>query len=252
MHIKQGEMRHYWLQRRDLFSSNSWTNGIKSSVTKSTCLQRTFSPPATVVAERLCFHRCLSVHRGVSATPHAGIHPRDQRHTPLGADTLSGADTPKDQTPVQQTPIPPPSDQRQTPPWNQTPPKQTPPQTKPLGTRHSPRAGTPRSACWEIRATSGRYAYLLPCIILLVVHGTQLRIQDFPVGVPTPNGSVQTYHFAKFLPKTAWKWKKLEQGGAPLLGSETGRYTMAMGRLDLILPKLHLTDLGRLLQILIF
>ena len=36
---------------------------------------------------RLCFHRCLSVHGGVSAPLHAGIHPRDQRQTPPRSDT---------------------------------------------------------------------------------------------------------------------------------------------------------------------
>ena len=32
---------------------------------------------------RLCFHRCLSVHRGVSAPLHAGIHSPLGRHPPL-------------------------------------------------------------------------------------------------------------------------------------------------------------------------
>ena len=104
MHIKQGEMRHYWLQRRDLFSSNSWTNGIKCSVTKSTCLQRTFSPPATVVAERLCFHRCLSVHPpGSRHPPGPDIPGADTHATPLRPDTPRpnpfGPDTPPKQTP---------------------------------------------------------------------------------------------------------------------------------------------------------
>ena len=43
---------------------------------------------------RLCFHRCLSVHRGVSSPLHAGIH----THTP--------GQTPPGQTPLGQTPSP--------------------------------------------------------------------------------------------------------------------------------------------------
>ena len=31
--------------------------------------------------QRLCFHRCLSVHRGVSAPLHTGIHPLDRHPT---------------------------------------------------------------------------------------------------------------------------------------------------------------------------
>ena len=39
-------------------------------------------PSATVVAEKLCFHRCLSVHRGGGG----GIHPPPPRQTPLARD----------------------------------------------------------------------------------------------------------------------------------------------------------------------
>ena len=66
--------------------------------------------------------------------------------------------TPRDQR--QATPPPPdqrqvPRDQRQTFPQEQTPP---PPPEQSLSP--GPKAGTPprRSACWEIQATSGRYA----------------------------------------------------------------------------------------------
>ena len=44
----------------------------------------------------------------------------------------------------------------------------------------------------------------------------QWRIQDFPEGgPPTPEVGMLTYHFANFLPETAWKWKNLDsKGGA--------------------------------------
>ena len=50
-----------------------------------------FLPSATVVAERLCFYRCLSVHRG------GGVHPLGIPHwadTPLGRHPHPWADTP--------------------------------------------------------------------------------------------------------------------------------------------------------------
>ena len=58
---------------------------------------------------RLCFHRCLSVHRGVSAPLHAGIHPppadTPQADTPP-RQTSPQADTPRADTPSGQTPLP--------------------------------------------------------------------------------------------------------------------------------------------------
>ena len=39
--------------------------------------------------------------------------------------------------------------------------------------------------------------------------GLSLRIQDFP-GAPTPKRAALTNYLAKCLPKTAWKWKKLD------------------------------------------
>ena len=85
---------------------------------------------------RLCFYRCVSVHRKVSASVPAGIPPprvdipRDQ--TPSGQtpreQTPPGADTPKVRHlprsyPLEQTP-----NQEQTPPWSRHPPhKQTSP-----------------------------------------------------------------------------------------------------------------------------
>ena len=78
---------------------------------------------------------CLSVQsKGVSASVHTGIHPP-------GVDTPREVETPQEQTPPRkQTPF---SGSRH-PPGKQTPPRE---------------ADTPlRSACWEIRVTSGRYA----------------------------------------------------------------------------------------------
>ena len=72
---------------------------------------------------RLCFHRCLSVQRGVSAPLHAGIHPLpDQKQTA--------------------TPHPP----------RQTPSSQTPPG------RHPPRQTPPCAVHDGIRSTSRWYA----------------------------------------------------------------------------------------------
>ena len=102
---------------------------------------------------RLCFYTCLSVHRGSTqaGTPPAGtprqVHPPG-RYTPLGRYPPGRY-----------------SLQAGTPPRVGTPPRQvhslgryTPWAGTPLG-RYIPWAGTPQSnACWEIRATSGRYA----------------------------------------------------------------------------------------------
>ena len=41
-----------------------------------------FLPPATVVAERLCFHRCLSVHRGQVYTSPRHTPPLDRHPAP--------------------------------------------------------------------------------------------------------------------------------------------------------------------------
>ena len=52
---------------------------------------------------RLCFHRCLSVHGGVSASLYAGIHP--PRQTPPWADTPT-CQTPPTQCMLGYTPLP--------------------------------------------------------------------------------------------------------------------------------------------------
>ena len=46
----------------------------------------------------------------------------------------------------------------------------------------------------------------------------QWRIQNFPDGrVSTSEFGAKTYCLARFLPKTAWKWKQLDQEGAASL-----------------------------------
>ena len=132
-----------------------------------------FLPPANEVCEGYVFTPVRhSAHRGVSASVHAGIH------TPLGADTpqeqtpaTPSADTPRSRHPPEPQSRHP-LEQTTPPPRKRHPPEQTPPppradippppqeQTRPL-----------RSACWEIRATSGRYtsywnAYFLRLIFV--------------------------------------------------------------------------------------
>ena len=69
----------------------------------------------------------MSVHRGVSASVHAGIPtPPPGPGTPLQEQTPPGADTPQDQAP-------------------------------PPGSRHPPGSRPPREADCSIRLTSGRY-----------------------------------------------------------------------------------------------
>ena len=89
----------------------------------------------------LCFYRRVSVHTGAGHRP-PGQRPPGQRpwvclsvcwhtthtHTPLGADTLPGADTPPEQTPPgadtspgAEPPSRHPSPQEQTPPWSRHP-----------------------------------------------------------------------------------------------------------------------------------
>ena len=88
---------------------------------------------------RLCFHRCLSVHGG-------GVFP----HCMLGYTPRTRGRHPRQQTPPQDQ-TPPPRTRHPLPrcryplPWSRHTPELTP---------NPP----PRSACWEIGATSGRYA----------------------------------------------------------------------------------------------
>ena len=54
-------------------------------------------PSATVVAERLCFHRCLSVHR------RGGVHPWPGRHPPSLLGRQKARQTPPGRRPLQRT-----------------------------------------------------------------------------------------------------------------------------------------------------
>ena len=96
-------------------------------------------------SRRLCFYTCLSVHRGRGST-WTGT-PRT-RYTPPGPGT---------------NPLP---DQVLTPPD----------QVHPLWTRYTPLDQVPpqSSACWEIRATSGRYASYWNAFLL----SRQCRLQS--------------------------------------------------------------------------
>ena len=109
---------------------------------------------------RLCFHRCLSIHEGMSATP-----PPHSRHTPLGRHTPQGRPSKADT---------PPSGQTHSPLGRNTPPSG---QTHPLG--RPPWAATPLpSACWDthtpcpvqagIRSTSGWYVSHWNAFLLMI------------------------------------------------------------------------------------
>ena len=102
-----------------------------------------FLPPATKLRQGNVFTPdCHSVDRGEWQTP-LGRHPPWSR-PPLGADT-----------PLEQTPPPLGAD----PPGADTPQEQTPPRS-----RHPPL----HSACWEIRATSGWYAFYWNAYLSLI------------------------------------------------------------------------------------
>ena len=126
--------------------------------------------------------------------------------------------------------IPPPGPGTPTPSLGADPPEQTPPGPgtpqdeapfwvhTPLSRRRYPRGAdiSLRSACWEIRSTSGRY---------------QWRIQDFPQG---GRQLPKLLLFFTFLPKTAWKWKNLDPRGggraslAPPLDPPMGMHPTGM------------------------
>ena len=107
---------------------------------------------------RLCFYTCLSVHRGeyLGRYPPWQVHPPwqvpPQEGTPPGQVHPLGRYTHQAGTPHWQV----------HPSWAGTPPGQvTPPwQVHLPGQVHPPCRYPPSgsSACWEIRATSGRYA----------------------------------------------------------------------------------------------
>ena len=149
-----------------------------------------YLPSTIVVAERLCFHRCLSVHRegGVhpcqtdmppcqadtpqADTPLSGRHPMPGRHTPVRQTPPTGRHSPG-RHPCGQTPLTGRHPSQADTPHRQTPPGQTPParQTPPSG-RHPHQADTP------IRQTppppdsycSGRYASYWNAFLFLVMR----------------------------------------------------------------------------------
>ena len=52
------------------------------------------------------------------------------------------------------------------------------------------------------------------------MYAIQWRIQEFPnKGPPTPKCGAKIYYLARFLPKTVWKWKKMDQEGAHVPGA---------------------------------
>ena len=110
----------------------------------------------TVLHLQICFYRpqqscgqgniftpvCHSVHRGVSASVHAGIPPPEQR--PPRSRHPPEQTTPQEQTPLEQTPS------EQTPPWSRHPPgaviplEETPPRADTPRSRHPPGADIPQ------------------------------------------------------------------------------------------------------------
>ena len=111
-----------------------------------------YRPPNEVCEGYSFTHVCRSFQEGVSLSVHAGIQtPWEQ--TPPGSDPL-GVDTHQEQTSPKQTPTP----------------KQTP-----------PRADTPQSsACWEIRAITGRYASYWNAYLFSTKFCTSQKVLTIP------------------------------------------------------------------------
>ena len=136
-----------WRERKES-GVDTKEGAIKVSILKAVLfLWRGLKPPGHLITarkrslRRLCFHRCLSVHRGgVSAPLHARI-PR--ANTPLSTGGVSA--------PLQNPPV-------------QNPPGQT---HNPLGRHTTPWADTPlRSACWY---TVNKRAVRIPLESILVL-----------------------------------------------------------------------------------
>ena len=131
--------------------------------------------------------------RAAWANTPLGRHPH-WADTPLGrhppGQTPPWADTPWVDTPLGKHPP------GQTPPWVDTPKTDTPPGQTPLG--QTPPGQTPT---WAIEFSNR-------------VRGDP----GFPRRgrVPTPRFGTKSYYLVRFLPKTAWKWKKLDRGRASL------------------------------------
>ena len=142
-------------------------------------------PLANEVCEGYVLHLSVShsVHRGGSASVHAGIHPPTH---PPGSWHPHGS---------------------RHPPGTKHPPEQTPPSPR---TRHpppciadTPGANTPRhSACWEIRSTSERYASYWNAILFVIlsycsigVGGEQMAWTCWKSDSPALGGWVDGFEF---------------------------------------------------------
>ena len=171
---------------------NNFTPSIRTKILTSECsidvTKRRFSWCSWIVTARkgslwmLCFHGCLSVHRGDEAEPPLGRHPpgrhpyqadtpwADPHHHP-GQTPPLGTHPPWARIPPGHTP----------PPWADTPTRQTPPGQTPTTTpgRHPPWARippghTPHSACWN---TVNKQAVCIPleCILVHILFTARKR-----------------------------------------------------------------------------
>ena len=109
---------------------------------------------------------CHSVHRGVSASVHAGIPP--------------GADTPPEQRPPQEQTPPEHTFPRSRPPQSIHPPEQTPPEHTPPRSRHPPEHTPPRADPLEQIPPQSRHP---------TKADTPLPRADTPLREQTPPGS---------------------------------------------------------------
>ena len=123
----------------------------------------------------LCFHRCLSVHRGICFWSRGMVWQTAPGADTAWADTPPWADTPWADTPLGRHPPgrhPP----GQT-PLGRHPPRQTPPSADtPLG-RHPSRRRHPPGRL----STSGRYAHHWNAFLCLIL--TQLPIKIIPINI---------------------------------------------------------------------
>ena len=134
----------------------------------------TYYRPQTKFAKVMFLHVCVS-----PRVEHLGRYPWDQVHPPGPGTPLGTRYTPRTRYTLPWDPVHPPGPGTR--PWTRyTPWAGTHPwQVHPLGPGTSPRSGTPpsgytppgSSACWEIRATSGRYAsYWNAFLFSLYIH----------------------------------------------------------------------------------
>ena len=188
-------LNHLFLYIIQIYIVYSWSIRLQKSVDLiNHSFFTEFVPRSWLVENAILLVIChlktnevLILFTGGSAPLHAGLHPPGpEAGTPPRAGTYQEQTPPKPGIPPGADPHP--QDQRQAPPRSRHPPKQAPPRTRcrhptqagtprsrhppgagpPLRNRHPPGAGTPSwsrhhppppcSACWEIRATSRRYA----------------------------------------------------------------------------------------------